>query len=727
MDLIDGLFQALQSMQSWMFLLAFLIGCANGMFFALLPGLSGSVGIALMIPFTFGLGVTEAMALFVSALAGQNFAGSITAILINTPGSSPSAATTFDGYPLARQGRGGFAIGVSAAASFLGSLIGIVVILALFPVMRSVILSFSFPEFTMLGVVGLAVIAVASRGSVIKGLISGLIGLLVSFVGFSPIGGDLRYVFDQPMLMDGISVTAVLIGLFAITEAIRLLVDHQQIAKGDMRFDFGRSQVWEGVRYVLNQPFLLLRSSLLGTGIGLVPAVGGTLASFLAYFQAAKTVRNSRFGLGDPRGVLAPEAANDAKDAGSALPSLAFGIPGSADWAIVLGAMLIHGITPGPNLIRDSPDIIWTAILVIIASSFLTSVVGVCLAPYLTGITKLRPGLLAPVVVVLAVTGALAMEGRVMDVVVVIGFGLFGFAMRSVGMPVIPLILGLVLGPMVERSFLQTLSTFGGLDAFVTRPISLLLVVLTVAVLAFEVISGRRQGAPDPGLREAGIRSAVRPVSIIMMAALAALAAAAIALATGFGEDGRLFPTITASLLLALTAAYLLIAGVPWLRTRLGGVIVDGGGMEQMINDTGAAARRLASVPAEPGIHAPAARPTDQDGVTQGSGPTDLGQGVAVTDPDRHAGSDVDSGVDEAAAGPLLRDSILLLVAFGLGTLLIGLAPTVPVVLALLVRVVGREGWRVTAALTVVTCAVLYALFVVLLNVPLEGGLLLSY
>jgi hypothetical protein len=212
-----------------------------------------------------------------------------------------------------------------------------------------------------------------------------------------------------------------------------------------------------------------------------------------------------------------------------------------------------------------------------------------------------------------------------------------------------------------------------------------------------------------------------------MMAALAALAAAAIALATGFGEDGRLFPTITASLLLALTAAYLLIAGVPWLRTRLGGVIVDGGGMEQMINDTGAAARRLASVPAEPGIHAPAARPTDQDSVTQGSGPTDLGQGVAVTDPDRHAGSDVDSGVDEAAAGPLLRDSILLLVAFGLGTLLIGLAPTVPVVLALLVRVVGREGWRVTGALTVVTCAVLYALFVVLLNVPLEGGLLLSY
>lgn len=689
-------------MATWGFLLAFLLGAANGMFFALLPGLSGSVGIALMIPFTFSLGVTEAMGLFVAALAGQNFAGSITAILINTPGSSPSAATTFDGYPLAQMGRGGFAIGVSAMASFLGSLIGICVILALFPAMRVIILSFSFPEFTMLGVVGLTVIAVAARGSMIKGLISGLLGLLISFVGFAPIGGDLRYVFGQPALFDGISVLAVLVGLFALSEAVKLLVENRQIASDDTTFDFGRSQVWEGVRYVVAKPFLLVRSSLLGTGIGLIPAVGGTLASFLAYFQAAKSVKNPTFGQGDPRGVLAPEAANDAKDAGSALPSLAFGIPGSADWAVVLGAMVIHGVTPGPNLIRDSPDVVWVAILVIIASSFLTSVVGVWCAPALTRVTRVRPGVLAPIVVVLAVTGALAMEGRMFDVFVAIGFGLIGFAMRSVGMPVIPMILGLVLGPMVERSFLQTLSTFGGAQVFVTRPLSLVLVIFSVAIILFEVKSARRGGSGSPDDRERGIRSAVRPISMVVMSVISLVSAAALVLALEFGRDGRLFPAITSALLFVFTVTYLAIASVPGLRRRFGGVIADGGGMEQIITGAGNAAR---AVTISPPLAGPPGRVA-----TGAAAPS------ALVERSRLETTAVDQQVT-------LRLAIASLIAFGAGIVLLGLAVTVPIILILMMRVVARESWRVTAVVTTGTCIALYALFVVLLHTPLNGGM----
>ncbi|WP_157987865.1 tripartite tricarboxylate transporter permease [Jiangella endophytica] len=709
MDFGSGLVQALEQMATWSFLLWFLIGVLNGTIFGLLPGLSGSVGIALMIPFTFDMEPMQAMGLFVAALAGQNFAGSITAILINTPGSSVNAATTYDGYPLSRQGRGGFAIGVSAMASFLGSLIGIAIIIALFPLTRSILLSFSFPELTMLGVLGLAVIAVASRGSMIKGLIAGMVGLLISFVGFAPIGGDVRYVFGQGELYDGIGAVVVLIGLFAVTEALSLVVHNQKVAPESRTGRLGRSQVWEGARYVFTKPFLLLRSSVLGTGIGLIPAVGGTLAAFLAYFQAAKTVRDPKFGQGDPRGVLAPEAANDAKDAGAALPSLAFGIPGSADWAIVLGAMIMHGITPGPNLIRDSPDIVWMSILVIIGASFVSSSFGIVFAPWLTKVTKVRASLLAPLIIVLAVTGAYGLESRTSDVLLAIAFGLLGYAMRAIGMPVIPLILGLVLGPMVERSYLQSVETFGGLSAFVTRPISLVLVILTVAVIVFEIISNRRAKVSEEA-KEEGVRSATRPRTLLVIGGLGVVAAGALVLATDFREQSRTFPLIISTIMLALVVLYLAVALVPVLRRRFGGVIADGHGMEQM-------------------MHVPDDLREQLDEAGNADDGTERGTATQVETATK-VETAVEPAADEAGNADLaarMRNSIILLVAFAAGVWAVGLGITVPVVLFLLMRYVGRETWRTTVITTVVTSAVLYFLFVSVLRMPLEGGTLLPF
>src|SRR6201991_3312338 len=262
-------------MASWTFLAAFLIGCVNGMITGLLPGLGGAVGIALMIPFTYNLDTATAMGLFVAALAGQTFCGSVTAILLNVPGSSPNAATTLDGYPLTRQGRGGFAIGISASSSFLGAMIGTLVLIALIPLVRPLVLAFSFPEFFMLGVLGLTIIAMAARGSMLKGVISGVLGVLFSFVGFAPVGGDVRYVFDQPSLYNGFDVVIVLVGMFAVTEALELLRTNQSVAKGISDMKFGHKQIFEGVFYTVKHPFLLIRSSLIGAGIGLVPAVGG--------------------------------------------------------------------------------------------------------------------------------------------------------------------------------------------------------------------------------------------------------------------------------------------------------------------------------------------------------------------------------------------------------------------------------------------------------------------
>ena len=714
MDFLNGLAQAVDSMQSWVFLLAFVLGCLNGMLTGLLPGLGGSVGIALMIPFTYGMDTASAMGLFVAALAGQSFCGSITAILLNVPGSSPSAATTIDGYPLARQGRGGFAIGISASASFLGSLIGTVCLVALIPVVRPIVLAFSFAEFTLLGLLGLTIIAMASRGSLLKGVVAGLLGVLFSFVGFAPIGGDVRYVFDQPALFSGLDVVIVLVGMFSVTEALQLLRTNKSVAQGIGQARFGHRQVWEGVRYTLSQPFLLVRSSLIGTGIGLVPAVGGTVAAFLAYFQAAKTVRNPIFGRGDPRGVLAPEASNDAKDSGSALPSLLFGIPGSSDWAIVMGAMVIHGVTPGPNLIRESPEIVWIAIMVLVGASFFSSALGLLFAPQLVHITRVRPGILSPIVLMLAVVGAYALNFSITDVIVSICFGLLAYAMRSINMPLIPVILGFILGPLVERSFLQTLSSTGP-SAFFTRPIALVLMLLTVGVVIFEIVTSRRAKARAPQAIEEGVRSATRPGSLALMGGFALLAVFAIVLAVDFTPEGREFPVITAGVLLILTVGYLLIALVPALRVRLGGVISDGGGLEDFRSQMEDEAADIVqheqdahqAVPAPGG---PGSRPAA--GESPVAGPVGLAVEDEASDPETRR---------------RLATSLGLVVATLVGSVLLGVALTVPIVLVLFLRLVTRESWRATAATAFLTTAAFYLVFVQLLGVPLEGGSLLQF
>ncbi|WP_231750851.1 tripartite tricarboxylate transporter permease [Mycobacterium sp. NAZ190054] len=721
---MDALPTALAAIATWQFLAAFLIGCANGMLTGLLPGLGGSVGIALMIPFTYGMETTTAIGLFVAALAGQSFCGSVSAILLNIPGSSPSAATTLDGYPLARMGRGGFAIGISASASFLGALIGTIALIALIPAVRPLVLSFSFAEFTLLGVLGLIIIAMASRGSMVKGIISGLLGVLVSFVGFAPVGGDVRYAFDQPALFNGFEVVVVLVGMFAITEALELLRTNQSVARGMLAERFGYKQIFEGMLFTVKQPFLLARSSLIGTGVGLVPAVGGTVAAFLAYFQAARTVKNPRFGQGDPRGVLAPEASNDAKDAGSALPSLAFGIPGSSDWAIVMGAMVIHGLTPGPNLIRENPDIVWIAILVLIAASFFSSFVGVLAGPQLLHITRVKPGILSPMVLLLAVVGAFALNLSVVDVLVSIGFGLVAYVMRSVGMPLIPLILGFILGPLVERSYLQTVSTYGFVDGFFSRPITLVLIALTIGVICYEVYSMRRAGKRDPIEISRGVVSATRPYALVVMSGFGLVGVAALVMATEFSPQGRTFPMITAAALVALVGAYLLIALVPGLRHKAGGVIADGGGMEELVSHLQHEAVEL--VETRKDAQAPDGTPTAPDG----SG----AESAAVLQ--RHAPSGQESGQVSVAAEETqnpremarrLRVSLMLVVAMLAVTVMFGVEIAVPLTLLAFLRLVTAESWRTTLLTTVLGSAAFYLVFHTLLGVPLEGGMLLSH
>lgn len=740
MDLYEGLISALSQMATASVVLYFLLGTLNGLVFGALPGLSGSVGIALMIPLTFGLGATESMTLFVAALSGQTFAGSISAILLNTPGTSPNAATTLDGYPLARQGRGGFAVGISASASALGSLIGVVLLVALLPVVRSLILSFSMPEFTMLAVMGLAAIAMAARGAVLKGLISGAFGVLLSFVGFSPIGGELRYVFGVRNLTSGIDVIAVLIGLFAVSEVLRLLLHEERVADDAPPSMFSRDQVWEGVRYVLTQPWLLIRSSVIGTGIGIIPAVGGTVASFIAYFQARKTSRDGTFGFGDPRGVLAPEAANDAKDAGAALPSLAFGLPGSADWAIILGAMILHGVNPGPNVIRERPDIVWVAIIVIVAASFLTSLVGVLFAPYAVRVTRIRVGILAPVVGALAITGAFALERQIIDLWMAVAFGVLGYFMRRNNVPVVPLILGLILGETTERSFIQSIDLFDGPSVFVTRPISLALLLVTVVLLVSEYLSARRRRPPSDS---ASIK--VSRELVVTMGVLFAAAAGATILAYGFNRDSRIFPLAVGWILLVLLGIFFAVAFVPALNRRFGGLLHDHSQLD-------AATPRL---PDDPGPgHDDVAPPSSDTGTSPLHVPAGA-HGVRRTAPvaDGHPGAYVDVGeqvtaeadpvgvavrearrVPEATPAeppsgrqrPRRREAGLLALvgALAVAAWVVGLAVSLPVFMLVAMVRFGGVHWRSAMLATTGTLVVIYLMFNVLLDVPIHVGML---
>ena len=554
-----------------------------------------------------------------------------------------------------------------------------------------------------------------------------MLGVLISFVGFAPIGGDVRYVFDQPSLYNGFDVVIVLVGMFALTEALELLRTNQSISQGLSEVKFGHKQIFEGVLYTLKHPWLVIRSSLLGAGIGLVPAVGGTVAAFLAYFQAARTVKNPRFGSGDPRGVIAPEASAIAKDSGSALPSLAFGIPGSADWAVVLGAMVIHGLTPGPNLIRESPDIVAIAIIVLAAACIFTTSIGLIFGPQLVQITRIKPGILSPTVLMLAVIGAYALNLSTTDVIVSICFGLVGYAMRSIGMPLIPFILGFILGPLVEKSYLQTISSYGGIHGFFTRPIAVALMVLTVAVLGYEVISNRKAAKRDPAEVARGVVSATRPWTLTLMGAFGVLALAALIVASDFSPEGRTFPMLTAGILIVLIGVYLAVALVPGLRRKAGGLISDGGGMETYVSKMENEAAEMADAQRDSSSRESAdgtAGAVADDGVVSASRQVATAEHVAS---EPVAVEPTTTAEESKESARRLRVSLLLVVALLVISILFGLEFAVPVIFVLFMRLVTRESWRTTVLTTVFVCGGLYIVFHTLLGVPFEGGLLVSY
>lgn len=464
-----------------------LIGTILGLVLGVLPGLGGSVALAVLIPLTFGTDPLTAFALLVSATGGVAFGGSVTAILLNTPGTATNAATLLDGYPMARQGRAAEAIGASAMASGLGAVFGIVVLFLMIPFILPILLLFGPAEVFWLGVLGLTAIAVIVQGDVLSGLISSGIGFLVALHGLNRMTTTVRWDYDMFWLFDGFGILPPLIGLFAIAEMVHLGSKGESIS-GEILEVAGDKR--KGAMSVFKHKWLFLRSSIIGTLVGMVPGVGGVAANYLAYANAVQTSKNSEsFGTGDIRGVIASEASNDAKDGGSLLPTLAFAIPGSVTTAILLGAFVLHGITPGPLLLQNHMDLVFVILLSLLFSNVITSILGYSFAEWLSKIVTIQIHIVAAVIIVIAFMGTYSLANNIYNLVITLVFGVFGYTMIRIRMSRVPLIIALILAPIIEENYFRALQVSGGeYGIFVESPVAIVLIFLSILSLISPII-----------------------------------------------------------------------------------------------------------------------------------------------------------------------------------------------------------------------------------------------
>ena len=481
---------------SWPNLLYPLAGTALAMIVAFLPGVSGVTLMALAIPFTLTWEPLPVMLTFGGLIGGATFMGSITAILFNVPGTGPSAATLIDGHPMARQGHARTAIGCAAFSSALGSTFGIAALIALIPLMTRAIVVFGPPELLLLLVWGLATIVLIARDAIVRAAVAAGVGLLLSLVGHDPLTGELRFTGGALFLWDGIGLVPLMLGLFSIAEMLDLGVSGRATISDLPGADALAGSVREGARAIGRHFGLFLRSAAIGTFVGIVPGIGGTVASFLAYGHAVQSSRDrGRFGYGDIRGVLAPEAAHDAKDGGALVPVLAFGIPGSDATAVLMAALVLHGLAPGRELMTEGLPLVFVLIWSLFLSNWMTSLLGLALVRPLARLTTIRVGVIVPVVLALAVIGAYADRQRMGDVLLACGFGVAGYYLKKHGWPRMPLVVALLLGAALERHLHITvrLHQLGRLD-LAERPAVIVLLALIVLTLGAPLMRRRRKG-----------------------------------------------------------------------------------------------------------------------------------------------------------------------------------------------------------------------------------------
>lgn len=494
-----SLVDALPGVLSWMNLAAVVIGVIAGICVGALPGLSATMAISVLIPFTFGMDPLVALGMMAGIYNGAMYGGSIPAILLRIPGTPAAVATSFDGYPMAQQGKGGYALQVAVVSSAIGGVASALVLMLLAPPLARVTLLFGPAEIFWVAVFGMSAIVFLLGGDILKGLISACFGVFVSLVGADTITGYDRYTFGHLELLDGINIVVLLVGLYALPPAIALLEEERELDTTNAG-RLNTVSIWKAIPGMLKYWKTWLRSSVIGVFIGILPGAGGSMAAFLSYNEAKRNSRHpERWGQGEPEGVAAAETSNNADTASALIPALTLGIPGTAVAAVMLGGLLIHGLQPGPMLFRDNPDIVFGFMWQFLFAAVLLVALGGSLATNsFAQVLKLPRPLLGAIIIALVFVGVYSINGRMFDVYLMLGFGLIGYFMDKLKFPLPPVVLGLILGGFAEQNLRLALRIGGGdAMALAASNTSKIIILLTLGVILMPVISRllqRRKG-----------------------------------------------------------------------------------------------------------------------------------------------------------------------------------------------------------------------------------------
>jgi putative tricarboxylic transport membrane protein len=492
MDVLDNLLLGFSIALTPFNLFMALAGVIVGTLIGALPGIGPVSGVALLLPLTYGMPPTSAIIMLSAIYYGSQYGGTITSVLINTPGESASVVTCIDGYQMALQGRAGPALGIAAIGSFIAGTFGVVLLMLMSPTLVRWSLSFGPPETFALMLLGLTTVTGLTGENAVKGYISMVLGLMLAMVGFDIIAGEPRYTAGINEMLDGVDFLPVAIGLFGMGEV--LIGAENVVDMHILNARYGIRDVWPSKADWIRSRWALVRGTVLGFFIGILPGAGSTIASFLAYTVEKKVSRHpEEFGKGAIEGVAGPESANNSASAGAMVPLLALGIPGSGTTAVLLGGLMMWGLRPGPLLFEKNPDFVWGLIASMYIGNVMLVILNIAFIPMFVRALKIPYNILMPLIVVFCVTGAYAANNRVWDVGLMLVFGVLGYVMKKLDYSPAALTLALVLGPLAERALRQSLIiSDAGLAIFFLRPIS---AVLTGAALLWVAIPMVRTGA----------------------------------------------------------------------------------------------------------------------------------------------------------------------------------------------------------------------------------------
>ncbi len=465
-------------------------GVTGGIAIGSLPGLTATMGVAVLLPLTFGMESTKALVLLVGIYIGAIYGGSISAILLKTPGTPAAAATVLDGHSLAQKGEAAKALSISAIASFVGGTISTVILILFSPILARFALKFGAPEYFALALFGLSIIASISGKHPAKGLLAGMLGLLVATVGLDPVTSYPRFTFGQMHLYNGFSIIPVLIGLFALSETF---VQMESFVPGDkIKTAFKRGIV--SFKETMELMPVMIKSGLIGTVIGSIPGAGADIAAFVTYNEARRSSKNREmFGKGSTEGIAAPEAGNNGVTGGALVPLLTLGVPGDAVAAVMLGALIIQGLQPGPLLFTKNADVVYGLFASMLVGNLLMLILGLVGVRLFCRVVEIPKQVIIPIVMSLSIVGAYSMNNSVFDLWVAMGFGVIGYLMQKAEIPSSPVILAVILGPMAESNLRRSVLMYqGGLEFLWTRPITVFFLLMALVSLGSSWMRSRR-------------------------------------------------------------------------------------------------------------------------------------------------------------------------------------------------------------------------------------------